>query len=167
MLGAIVATGLLIQQVVWGAPAAAPASEPAPAPASAASTLPDWARDDPFAWERSQCSPLVRAADEGADACQARVRATLRTELGETALPAAMRTQPMEECGPAGEAGRYQTQCLPRERTSQATPTAPPERRCEVRPQRAGRDGAVGFQEVCEPRPGEQQGLRINLGGRD
>lgn len=167
MLGAMMTAGLLMQQVVWGAPAAAPASEPAPAPASAASTLPDWARDDPFAWERSQCSPLVRAADEGADACQARVRATLRTELGETALPTAMRTQPMEECGPAGEAGRYQTQCLPRERTSQATPTAPPERRCEVRPQRAGRDGAVGFQEVCEPRPGEQQGLRINLGGRD
>jgi hypothetical protein len=167
MLGAMMTAGLLMQQVVWGAPAAAPAPEPEPAPASAASTLPDWARADPFAWERSQCSPLIRAADEGADACQARVRAGLRAELGEDALPAAMRTQPMEECGPAGEAGRYQTQCLPRERTAQATPTAPPERRCEVRPQRTGRDGAVGFQEVCEPRPGEQQGLRINLGGRD
>jgi hypothetical protein len=168
MLGAMMAAGLLMQQVVWGAPAAAPAPEPEPAPAAAAaSTVPDWGRADPFAWERSQCSPLVRPADEAADACQARVRATLRAELDEAALQAAMRTQPMEECGPAGEAGRYQTQCLPRERATQATPTAPPERRCDVRPQRTGRDGAVGFQEVCEPRPGEQQGLRINLGGRD
>lgn len=166
MLGAMMAAGLLMQQVVWGAPAAAPAPEPEPAPA-VASTVPDWGRADPFAWERSQCSPLVRPADEAADACQSRVRATLRAELDEAALPAAMRTQPMEDCGPAGDAGRYQTQCAPRERTAQATPTAPPERRCEVRPQRTGRDGAVGFQEVCEPRPGESQGLSVTLFGRD
>ena len=66
--------------IVWSAPKAEPTPivvTPAPAPTI---DLPDWARADPYAWERAQCSPLLRG-DEDLQACQARVRVAL--ECGE------------------------------------------------------------------------------------
>ena len=65
---AVVAAVILQQaagQVVW--------QEPAPpelvvAPTPAPSALPDWARADPYGYERSECSPLMRKANESLEA---------------------------------------------------------------------------------------------------
>lgn len=76
-------------QVVWQTP-------PPPIPAAAPSAptadlppLPDFARADPYGYERAECSPLIRKAEESMEACQARVRMTLAAHLGD-ALPAGM-----------------------------------------------------------------------------
>ena len=89
MLVALV-TVLMLQQappaIVWSTPVEpvveAPAAPPPP--------IPDWARADPFGYERSECSPLIRKAEESQDACQARVRLALAANLGD-ALPAGLK----------------------------------------------------------------------------
>ena len=43
--------------------------------------LPQWARDDPFAWERARCHPQIRG-DTPLESCQFRVRQQLVAELG-------------------------------------------------------------------------------------
>ena len=85
MFVALAAAVLLQQaapgQVVWQTPVPA---EPAAAEAPAAiPTIPDWARADPYGYERSECSPLVRKAEESMEACQARVRTALAANLGD------------------------------------------------------------------------------------
>lgn len=50
--------------------------------------LPAWALADPFAWERSQCSALLRG-EVSLDACQIRIRSDLRAALGAD-LPVAL-----------------------------------------------------------------------------
>lgn len=69
MLAAVFASVLMMQQaasgqVVWNAPPPAPTE----APTVAAPSIPDWARADPFGYERSECSPLIRKADETMEA---------------------------------------------------------------------------------------------------
>ena len=91
--------------IVWSAPKAEPTPivvTPAPAPTI---DLPDWARADPYAWERAQCSPLLRG-DEDLQACQARVRVALDAALkGET--PAGLAVQPGDmECSQMATDGR-------------------------------------------------------------
>ena len=51
--------------------------------------LPQWARDDPFAWERARCHPQIRG-ETPLESCQFRVRQQLMAELGD-GLPAALR----------------------------------------------------------------------------
>lgn len=75
-------------QVVWSEPAPPLAAVALVAPTT--HNLPDWARADPFGYERSECSPMIRKADETQEACQARVRGELASDLGD-ALPAALR----------------------------------------------------------------------------
>ena len=66
---ALVAAVILQQaapgQVVWQEPAP---PEPVVAEAPAAPALPDWARADPYGYERSECSPLMRKANESLEA---------------------------------------------------------------------------------------------------
>jgi len=161
---------LLLQQtpgaVVW-APLPDPAVEEEQVPA-AAPTLPDWALADPFAWERSQCSSLVRG-DVSLGACQARVRTELAANLGDT-LPAALRPTGLEEeCLPTNNAANgFAVSCAP-QRREQAAVSLPQERVCENRPQRTG-NGVVSWAETCRPAGGAQgseDGLKLRLFGRD
>lgn len=161
---------LILQQappagaVVWeepGAPEVAViATEPAQTP-----QLPEWALADPFAWERSQCSPLVRR-DATLQACQTRVRSDLAANLGD-ALPPALKPVPLAGgCSPTSGDTGYAVECGPRQRPDRPVATSS-ERICETRPQRQG-SGAVAWTEVCRPASGqepEEEGLRIKLFG--
>src|SRR5688572_6780119 len=88
MLTAAIAAVILQQaaagQVVWQAPA--PPEPVAVETPAAVPTIPDWARTDPYGYERSECSPLLRKAEESMEACQARVRTALAANLGD-AMP--------------------------------------------------------------------------------
>ncbi|MBB5746622.1 hypothetical protein GGR13_002226 [Brevundimonas variabilis] len=100
--------------VVWDPqPDLRPDAEP---PRAAAPTLPDWAIADPFAWERSQCSSLVRGA-VSLGACQARVRTELAANLGD-ALPPALKPTGLEgECLPTDNAATgFAVSCAPQRR---------------------------------------------------
>jgi hypothetical protein len=134
----------------------------APAP----STLPDWAVADPFAWERSQCSPLVRR-DPSLEVCQARVRGDLAAALGDRLPPALTPAGVPVPCAPAkGDDGDYPVQCGAPERQTAQT-AAPQDEICESRPSRQG--NSVAFVNECRPagQP-ERQGLSIKLfGDRD
>ena len=146
--------------VVWEQAAApVPAAE---APAAPAPDLPDWAKADPFAWERAQCSPLVRG-DEGMGACQARVRADLFAVLGDT-LPDALRpAAQLTDCGPRPD-GNYALACNAPRREPAIPP--PPEQDCRTRPLRQGQ--GVAWTQDCRPLgSSDQGGLRVRLGGRD
>jgi hypothetical protein len=161
MLHALVAV-LIVQSapVVWAEPAPAPS-----APAVQARALPDWALADPFGWERSQCSPLVRR-EATMEACQARVRTDLALNLGD-ALPAALRPLPaLENCAPAA-GGDYAVQCGPQRRAD--APLPEPERVCETRPQRQPGGGGVAWTSECRPAPGQRNsdGLSFKLFDRD
>ncbi|MGZ9098579.1 MAG: hypothetical protein ACXW3O_02645 [Brevundimonas sp.] len=153
-------------QVVWAAPVppepvetAAPAEVPA---------IPDYARADPYGYERAECSPLVRAADEPMDACQQRVRIALAANLG-AALPAGLApVGAVDNCRQEAAGDRYALQCGAPTRPDRPA-TAMEERVCESRP-RAQAQGGVVWTEECRPASGrreEDDGLRIRLGGED
>ncbi len=161
---------LVLQQappggVVWG-------ESPPPAPVAESqadrneTTLPAWALADPFAWERSQCSPLVRR-DASLETCQVRVRAELSANLGD-ALPAALRPTGLEgDCVPAetGSDGAYAVTCAPQRRERAVSPGIQ-ERVCATQPQRQT-NGAVTWVETCRPASGPEpeQGLKFRLFG--
>lgn len=155
-------TALATQQsVLWESPAA-PESPP---PTSPAIALPDWAIRDPFAWERSQCSPLLMK-DASVDACQRRVRTDLLAALGD-GLPAGL-APPAEPapCTPrAASGGGYAVECGAEERQTTAQTSMPQPEVCETRPTREG--GAVAFTQVCRPAGArEREGLTLfRLGG--
>lgn len=153
-------------QVVWATPvppepvqAAAPADLPA---------LPDYARTDPYGYERAECSPLVRRAGETMDACQQRVRVALAAHLG-AALPAGLAPAgAMDSCRQEAAGDRYALQCGAPSRPDRPT-AALEERACETRPRVQPR-GGVAWTEECRPASGRQdedEGLRIRLGGED
>jgi len=153
-------------QVVWSEPAP-PAAAVAPA-ATTTHNLPDWARADPFGYERSECSPMIRKASETQEACQARVRIELASDLGD-ALPAALRPAAApDSCRQEAAGDRYAVQCgAP---TRDAAPTvALEEQACDTRPQ-VQPQGGVAWTQECRPASGVrtgQDGLKFRLGGRD
>lgn len=161
----ILVSALLLQQppppIVWSAPVEAPPVAPAPPPPS----LPDWAGADPFGYERSECSPLIRRADEIQDACQARVRISLAAHLGD-ALPEALRpVGAASDCRQTAAGDRYALQCGTPARPDRPL-AASQERSCETRPQ-AQPGGGVVWQETCRPadsRAPTDDGLRVRIG---
>lgn len=170
MLVAAIAA-LILQQtpgaVVWNPPPqAGPVAEQAPVATS--STLPDWAIADPFAWERSQCSSLVRGA-VSLGACQARVRTELAANLGD-ALPEALKPTGLEsDCVPTDDAAAgFAVSCAP-QRRERAVVATPQEQVCENRPQRSS-SGVVSWVEACRPSGASSddgEGLKLRLFGRD
>lgn len=148
--------------VVWEQPAA-PEPAAAVAPAQPLPDLPGWAKADPFAWERAQCSPLVRGPEE-MGACQARVRADLFAVLGDD-LPEGLRPSiQMTDCSPQPD-GNYALACNAPRREPAIRPA--PELDCRSRPQRQG-SGGVAWTQDCRPlSSSDQDGLRVRLGGRD
>ncbi|MBL0967779.1 MAG: hypothetical protein IBJ02_01510 [Brevundimonas sp.] len=170
MLAAVFASVLMMQQaaagqVVWNAPAPAQPETPA----VAATPIPDWARADPFGYERSECSPLIRKAEETMEACQARVRTVLAANLGDALPRGLMPANAADQCRQEAAGDRYAMQCGAPSRTA---PTGPvlQERSCETRPQ-ARAQGGIAWQQDCRPTgaqsDSEGEGLRIRLGGRD
>lgn len=142
-------------------------SEPAPVaeavPVAAPPPLPAWALADPFAWERAQCSPLIRK-DATIEACQARVRTDLAANLGD-ALPAALRPAAVQECRRTEDG--YAVDCGAPERPGRSEPVLR-EQDCGTRMVRQ-REGGAAFTSDCRPVTGEErdEGLRIRLGGND
>ena len=169
MLTAAVLSALLLPQaatgqVVWSTPL----PEPAPVVAAAeVPAIPDWARADPFGYERSECSPLIRAASETMEACQARVRFALSANLGD-AIPGSLRpTGSLDNCRQEAAGDRYGVQCGA---PARSVPEGPDlrDRSCTTRPT-ASREGVMTFREECTVGGVEvrEEGLRITLGGRD
>ncbi|MEH6697381.1 MAG: hypothetical protein V7672_01645 [Brevundimonas sp.] len=130
--------------------------------------LPQWARDDPFAWERARCHPQIRG-DTPLESCQFRVRQRLALELGDQ-LPEALRpTSELQACAYAQAEAGFAVQCdQPREVRGPSTPQLREQARCSTRP-RARPDGGVIWEEVCDPSStrDEDNGLRINLSGQN
>ncbi len=163
MVFAVILQQAAAGQVVWETPPAPPPPAPVEVPA-----IPDSARADPYGYERSECSPLIRKASETLEACQGRVRAALAANLG-AALPPGLAPQSMaDQCRQEAAGDRYALQCGAPERAARAS--APlEERTCETRP-RAQPQGGVVWTEECRPADGRaptQDGLRIRLGGDD
>lgn len=124
--------------------------------------LPDWAIADPFGWERSQCSPLVRG-DEPMAACQSRVRSDLAVVLGDR-LPAGLRpSETPTPCLATPDAdGAFPVECRePERRVASANPIQ--DQVCESRPRREG--GAVAFVTECRPagETSERRGLSFRI----
>ena len=167
---ALVAAVILQQaatgQVVWQTPA--PPEPVVVETPAAVPTIPDWARADPYGYERSECSPLVRSADESMEACQARVRGALAANLGD-ALPVGLAAgAPADQCRQEAAGDRYALQCGAPSRSGPETARLV-DRTCETRP-RAQREGGVIWTEECRPADGSEpaeEGLRIRLGGND
>lgn len=169
MLAAILAVMLqqaVTGQVVWETPLP-------PAPAEAAApvvipAIPDSARADPWGYERAECSPLIRKAEESMEACQQRVRVALAANLG-AALPAGLAPAGAPDACRLEAAGdRYALQCGAPSRPDRPT-AALQEQVCETRP-RAQPQGGVAWVEDCRPAGGgrdEDEGLKLRLGGRD
>ena len=158
---------LLLQQsagtIAWDTPVAADPEAPAQA-AQPVSTLPDWARADPYGWERSQCSPMIRK-DASIEACQVRVRTDLAAALGDR-LPGGLAPDGIEGCRQLSDGkGGYETTCAPVQRTL-ATTAAPVAEICEERPTRTA-SGVVAFGRECRPATGATttEGLSFRLGG--
>jgi hypothetical protein len=156
---------LLVQQVApsitWQD--AAPVEPAAPV---AAIDLPDWARADPFAYERARCSPLVRG-ETPLETCQAETRFILARALGDT-LPAALRpTGAPDDCQMMREASggsAYAIQCGAPPRDAIAAPVLQ-EQDCRPRPDQRG-----GFSTACRPtNPArdDEEGLKLKLWGED
>ncbi|MBU1384166.1 MAG: hypothetical protein KKG14_08825 [Alphaproteobacteria bacterium] len=170
MLPALVVALVLQQaapgQVVWQTP---PPPEPVAAEAPAAiPAIPDWARADPYGYERSECSPLIRKADESMEACQVRVRAALAAHLGDDLPVGLAGTSAAEQCRQEAAGDRYALQCGAPSRSGPATSRLV-EQVCETRP-RARAEGGVTWTEECRPGDGSEpsrEGLRIRLGGDD
>jgi hypothetical protein len=131
MLTASLVAALMLQQaagmISWNPPPApdpnAPVEAAVSAPAVPAATIPEWGLADPFAWERSQCSPIIRK-DSSMELCQARVRTDLAAALGDK-LPAGLQPSGVEGCRQVSNgAGGYELTCAPvrRELTSSAAP---------------------------------------------
>ncbi len=155
-------------QVVWASP---PPPPPAVEAAAAADLppLPDYARADPWGYERAECSPLIRKASETLETCQQRIRRTLSAHLG-AALPAGLAPgDASENCRQEAAGDRYALQCGAPSRPDRPTAVLE-ERRCESRP-RARPEGGVAWTEDCRPAgtvaEDGDEGLRIRLGGRD
>ena len=170
MLAAVAAALVLQQaatgQVVWQTP---PPPEPVTAEAAAAiPTVPDWARADPYGYERSECSPLIRSASESMEACQGRVRAALAANLGND-LPIGLAAGgAAEDCRQEAAGDRYALQCGAPSRSGPATSRLV-EQTCETRPRAQGQ-GGVAWTEECRPTDGSkppEEGLRFRLGGDD
>ncbi|KQW83096.1 hypothetical protein [Brevundimonas sp. Root1279] len=160
-------TGQILWQPQPDSPAPATAAEVA-APAPALPTIPDWARADPFGYERSECSPLVRKAEESLEVCQARVRSALAANLGSALPPGLAPVNAPNECRQAAAGDRYAVQCgapLPAGAPSRTIT----EQTCENRPQ-AQPQGGVTWTQECRPADGSKPaegGLRFRLGGDD
>ena len=171
MLTAVLAA-LLLQQappaggVVWETPVAPEAAVEGQASLSplTAPTLPAWALADPFAWERSQCSPMIRREPIMED-CQLRVRAQLTAELGKSLPPGLDPAAVPRSCVPTESAGGgFEVSCKPPERVA-AAPIGPREQICDSRPQRVP-GGGVTFTSTCRPAREEAAGgLAVRLGG--
>lgn len=145
--------------VVWDAPSIEPDAAVA---AAEAPDLPAWALADPFGWERSQCSPLVRG-DEPMEACQARVRADLSLALGDRLPPGLRPSNAPTPCQATPSAdGSFPVECREPERRVAAANTVQ-DQVCESRPRREG--GGVAFVTECRPAgaSAERQGLRLRL----
>ena len=166
ILAAVILQQAASGQVVWQTPA--PADPIALETPAAAPTIPDWARSDPYGYERSECSPLVRKAEESMEACQARVRSALAAHLGD-ALPIGLAAgNAADQCRQEAAGDRYALQCGAPRRSGPAT-TRLVDRTCETRP-RAQSEGGVVWTEECRPADGSEapeEGLRIRLGGDD
>ncbi len=156
---------LLVQQV---APSITWQEAPAAAPTTPAAIvdLPDWARADPFAYERARCSPLVRG-DTPLETCQAETRFILAAALGDD-LPAALRpTGAPDDCQMMREASggsAYAVQCGARPRDAIAAPVLQ-EQDCRPRPDQRG-----GFSAECRPvtpSRDDEEGLKIKLWSDD
>jgi len=176
MLTASVASlvaALMLQQaagmISWNPPPA-PAPDTVvevatPATALPAPTIPDWGLADPFAWERSQCSPMIRK-DASMELCQARVRTDLAAALGDK-LPAGLQPGGVEGCRQVSNgAGGYELTCTP-PRREMAASAAPVAEVCEERPSATG-SGGVNFERRCTPATGPapaRDGLTFKLGG--
>ena len=164
LVAAVVLQQAASGQVVWQTPAA---PEPVAVPI-AAPPIPDWARADPYGYERSECSPLLRAASESLEACQARVRSALAANLGD-ALPAGLAPAGApDSCRQEAAGDRYALQCGAPSRSGPAT-SAMVEQTCETRP-RVQPQGGVAWSEECRPADGSkpaEEGLSIRLGGDD
>ena len=142
-------------------------TEPVPAALPVAETvarpdLPDWAIADPFGWERSQCSPLVRG-EEPIEACQSRVRADLAVVLGDR-LPAGLRPSdtPTPCLATPDATGAFPVEC--REPERRVAPSNPiQDQVCESRLRREG--GAVAFVTECRPAGtyAERRGLSFRI----
>lgn len=169
MLTAAVLSALMLQQaaapqIVWASPPPEPAPVVSPTEAPA---IPDWARTDPFGYERSECSPLIRASSEPMEACQNRIRFALAAHLGDD-LPAGLRpTGSLDNCRQEAAGDSYALQCGA---TPRAVPGEPDlrDRVCTTRPSNT-REGGMTYREECTVggEPVRDQGLRIRLGGRD
>jgi hypothetical protein len=122
-------------------------------------TVPDWARTNPFGYERAQCSPLVRG-DEALASCQARVRRQLAEVLGDD-LPAALRPAAVENCRPADAGGGVV--CGPERREARSDAPVLVEQTCTNRPT------PEGFSSECRPvsQTESRGGLSLRLGRRD
>ncbi|MDP3656911.1 MAG: hypothetical protein Q8R45_08110 [Brevundimonas sp.] len=152
-------------QVVWET--AAPVQPAAVVAAVDVPAIPDSARADPYGYERGECSPLIRRADESMEACQTRVRVILAAHLG-AALPAGLAPAGAPDaCRQEAAGDRYALQCGAAPRADRPT-AALEERSCETRP-RAQPQGGVAWTEECRPASGarEDDGLRVRLGGKD
>ncbi|QTC91895.1 hypothetical protein [Brevundimonas goettingensis] len=172
MLTAVFAA-LMLQQaagmISWNPPPApdpeAPVEAAAPVPAGPVTTIPEWGLADPFGWERSQCSPMIRK-DASMELCQARVRTDLATALGDK-LPAGLQPSGVEGCRQVSNgAGGYELTCAP-PRREMAASTAPVAEVCEERPSATG-SGGVNFERRCTPATGpkpDEGGLKFRLGG--
>lgn len=168
MLALAAVAALVLQQaapgpVVWQEPAP---PEPAVVPAPAAPALPDWARADPYGYERSECSPLMRKASESLEACQARVRTALALDLGADLPPGLAGGAAAEQCRQEAAGDRYALQCGAPGRSAPGGPRLV-DRACETRP-RVQPEGGVVWTEECRPVDGSkppEDGLRIRLGG--
>eukprot|EP01089_Gocevia_fonbrunei_P017602 TRINITY_DN5759_c0_g1_i10.p2 TRINITY_DN5759_c0_g1~~TRINITY_DN5759_c0_g1_i10.p2 ORF type:complete len:169 (-),score=4.07 TRINITY_DN5759_c0_g1_i10:157-663(-) len=166
---AVVAAVILQQAatgpVVWQTPA--PSTPEVVATTAPVPDLPDWARADPYGYERSECSPLLRAADETLEACQARVRRTLAVHLG-AALPVGLSAgEADEQCRQAAAGDRYALQCGTPSRSGAAGPTLV-EQTCQSRP-KARPEGGVVWVEECrqaDGRPLPEGGLQLRVGDR-
>lgn len=160
----VMAIALALQQAVpvWGPEPTPPA--PSPPSVRAVPDLPAWALDDPFAWERAQCSPLIRR-DASLETCQARVRGQLLAALGDS-LPAGLRPpgEPVPCVSRPDDTGAYPVQCgLPERAAAQTVTPRIPE--CRSRPTRQG--GSVAFVTQCEPENGDEGGLKFKLFDKD
>ncbi len=153
-------------QVVWETPA--PVAPAEPVVAADIPAIPDSARADPWGYERAECSPLIRTAEESMEACQARVRVILAAHLGD-ALPVGLTPAGApDECRQEAAGDRYALQCGAPARAARPTAVLE-ERNCETRP-RAQPQGGVAWTEECRPASGrreDDEGLRIRLGGED
>ncbi|NBB53193.1 hypothetical protein GVN24_33460 [Rhizobium sp. CRIBSB] len=147
--------------IAWTRPAE---PEPVPAPVADRPVLPQWALDDPFAWERAQCSPLLRK-EPTLEACQARVRTDLAAHLGD-ALPPALQPATLENCRRSDDG--FAVTCGEPPRADRPAPVLR-EQDCRTRLTRQG-EGGPGWTSDCRPAPGDEprgEGLSIRLGGED